>query len=95
MLRLGHRIRGPRQARRRDYRERLLPAIEQAAANREIRIVIVIPEFEGASGTFPSQTELTQWPWLPTSGSDRHRPEAARIALQLRSDRELLSEVGE
>ena len=32
-----------------DYHDTLLPAIEQAAADGEIRIVIVIPEYHGAS----------------------------------------------
>jgi hypothetical protein len=33
-----------------DYRDVLLPAIQRAAANGEVRIVIVIPKFEGFSG---------------------------------------------
>jgi len=32
-----------------DYRDTLLPALETAAAAGEVRIVIVIPEFEGVS----------------------------------------------
>jgi hypothetical protein len=33
-----------------DYRDVLFPALEQAAANGEIRLVIVIPAFDGISG---------------------------------------------
>jgi hypothetical protein len=33
-----------------DYRDVLLPAVERAAAAGEVRIVIVIPQFEGVSG---------------------------------------------
>jgi hypothetical protein len=33
-----------------DYREVLLPAIEAAAADGDVRVVIVFPEFEGMSG---------------------------------------------
>jgi hypothetical protein len=33
-----------------DYRDVLLPALERAAADGEVRIVIVIPEFHGMSG---------------------------------------------
>jgi enoyl-CoA hydratase/carnithine racemase len=33
-----------------DYRDILLPALQEAAANGEVRVVIVIPKFEGFSG---------------------------------------------
>ncbi len=33
-----------------DYRDILLPALQNAAASGDIRVVIVIPEFEGFSG---------------------------------------------
>jgi hypothetical protein len=33
-----------------DYRDVLLPALQKAAADGEVRIVIVLPKFEGASG---------------------------------------------
>ncbi|MEV4556803.1 STAS/SEC14 domain-containing protein [Kitasatospora sp. NPDC049285] len=33
-----------------DYRDVVLPAMEEAAAKGEIRFVIVIPEFDGLSG---------------------------------------------
>src|SRR5262245_6082208 len=33
-----------------DYRDVLLPALEKAAAVGEVRVVIVIPAFEGLSG---------------------------------------------
>ena len=33
-----------------DYRDTLLPALQRAAAGGEVRIVIVIPKFEGFSG---------------------------------------------
>lgn len=33
-----------------DYRDVILPALERAAANGEVRFVIVIPEFKGMSG---------------------------------------------
>jgi len=33
-----------------DYRDTLQPALEQAAANGEVRVVIVIPAFEGVTG---------------------------------------------
>jgi hypothetical protein len=33
-----------------DYRDVLLPALQNAAATGEVRIVIVMPKFEGASG---------------------------------------------
>jgi len=33
-----------------DYRDVLLPAIEEAAGRGDVRIVIVIPEFYGLSG---------------------------------------------
>jgi hypothetical protein len=33
-----------------DYRDVLAPAVERAAASGEVRIVIVIPEYEGVSG---------------------------------------------
>jgi hypothetical protein len=33
-----------------DYRDVLLPAIQQAAADGEVRVVIVMPTFEGFSG---------------------------------------------
>ena len=33
-----------------DYRDVLLPAIQKAAADGEVRIVMVLPEFEGLSG---------------------------------------------
>jgi stage II sporulation SpoAA-like protein len=33
-----------------DYRDVVLPAIERAAANGEVRFVIVIPSFDGMSG---------------------------------------------
>ena len=33
-----------------DYRDILLPALQAAAANGEVRVVIVIPKFEGFSG---------------------------------------------
>jgi hypothetical protein len=32
-----------------DYRDTLLPALQQAAADGEVRIVLVMPEFEGIS----------------------------------------------
>ena len=33
-----------------DYRDRLLPALQKADTGGEIRVVIVIPEFEGFTG---------------------------------------------
>jgi hypothetical protein len=33
-----------------DYRDKLLPAIEKAAAEGGVRVVIVYPEFEGVGG---------------------------------------------
>ena len=33
-----------------DYRDTILPAVQEAAAEGEVRIVIVIPQFEGISG---------------------------------------------
>jgi hypothetical protein len=33
-----------------DYRDVLLPALQKAAANGEVRIVIVLPKFDGATG---------------------------------------------
>lgn len=33
-----------------DYRDVVLPAIERAAANGEVRYLIVIPDFDGMSG---------------------------------------------
>ena len=33
-----------------DYRDTLLPALQRATANGEVRIVIVMPKFEGFSG---------------------------------------------
>ena len=33
-----------------DYRDVLLPALQKAVADGEVRIVIVIPSFEGMSG---------------------------------------------
>ena len=33
-----------------DYRDVLLPALQKAAANGEVRIVLVLPKFDGATG---------------------------------------------
>ena len=33
-----------------DYRDVVLPAVERAAANGEVRFLIVIPDFDGMSG---------------------------------------------
>lgn len=33
-----------------DYRDVILPALERAAADGEVRFLVVIPEFEGMSG---------------------------------------------
>jgi hypothetical protein len=45
---IGYEVSGKLEAE--DYRDVLLPAVEAAAAQGEVRIVIVIPAFEGVSG---------------------------------------------
>ncbi len=44
----GFEIAGKVQAE--DYRDVVLPAVEQAATNGEVRFIIVLPDFEGMSG---------------------------------------------
>jgi hypothetical protein len=45
---IGYEVSGKLEAE--DYRDVLLPAVDEAAAQGEVRIVIVIPSFEGVSG---------------------------------------------
>ena len=47
-----------------DYRYRLLPAIQQAAATGEVRIVVVMPKFEGLSpGAFWQDLKMGVGEW--------------------------------
>ena len=60
-----------------DYRDTLQPELGKAAANGEVRVVIVIPEFEGFSGGASGRTS--------SPGSNTGAPGSASLSSRMSS----------